>query len=50
MVLGFFDWAYKNGGKMAEGLDYVPMPDKVVAQIKDSWKSIKGADGKPVLQ
>jgi phosphate transport system substrate-binding protein len=51
MVLGFFDWAYKNGGKMAEGLDYVPMPEKVVALIKDSWKAgIKGADGKPVLQ
>ena len=26
-ALKFFAWAYKNGGKMAEELDYVPMPD-----------------------
>ena len=26
-VLKFFDWAFKNGQKMAEELDYVPMPD-----------------------
>ena len=26
-VLKFFDWAYTNGDKMAEELDYVPMPD-----------------------
>jgi len=25
-ALKFFGWAYKNGGKMAEELDYVPMP------------------------
>ena len=23
----FFDWAFKNGQKMAEELDYVPLPD-----------------------
>lgn len=38
-VLKFFDWAYANGDKLAEELDYVPMPDKVVAQIKQSWKT-----------
>ena len=27
-ALKFFAWAYKNGGKMAESLDYVPMPAK----------------------
>ena len=27
-ALKFFDWAYKNGDKMAEELDYVPMPDR----------------------
>ena len=26
-ALKFFDWAYKNGDKMAEELDYVPLPD-----------------------
>ena len=25
-ALKFFDWVYANGGKMAEELDYVPMP------------------------
>ncbi len=48
-VLNFLDWSYKNGGKMAEELDYVPMPTKVVDMVENVWKStIKGADGKPV--
>ena len=38
-ALKFFAWAYKNGGKMAEELDYVPMPAKVVKDIEASWKS-----------
>ena len=29
-ALKFFAWAYAKGDKMAEDLDYVPMPDKVV--------------------
>ena len=29
-ALKFFAWAYANGGKMAEELDYVPMPKKVI--------------------
>ena len=28
-VLKFFDWAYANGDKMADELDYVPLPDAV---------------------
>ena len=36
-ALKFFAWAYKNGAKMAEELDYVPMPDKVVADVKQMW-------------
>ena len=48
--LKFFSWAYKNGGKMAEELDYVPLPPTVVALIKKTWANeIKGADGKPLL-
>jgi phosphate transport system substrate-binding protein len=38
-ALKFFAWAYKNGGKMAESLDYVPMPASVVKDIEESWKS-----------
>jgi phosphate transport system substrate-binding protein len=48
-VLRFYDWAFKNGRKMAEALDYVPMPDNVVQTIHASWKRITDASGKPVL-
>ncbi|HTC18843.1 MAG TPA: hypothetical protein VK690_06990, partial [Stellaceae bacterium] len=48
-VLSFYSWAYKNGGKMAESLDYVPMPAGVVKTIQASWiQNIKDASGKPV--
>jgi phosphate transport system substrate-binding protein len=48
-ALKFFAWAYAKGGKMAEELDYVPMPVKVVSQIEAMWaKSIIGSDGKPL--
>ena len=36
-ALKFFAWAYAKGDKMAEDLDYVPMPDKVVDAIKKIW-------------
>ncbi len=49
-VLNFFDWAYRNGGKLAEDLAYVPMPQKIFGMVEQSWKSIVGADGKPVWQ
>jgi phosphate transport system substrate-binding protein len=49
-ALKFFAWSYKNGAKMAEELDYVPMPANVVADIEKSWTTdIKGADGKPLF-
>ncbi|HOW49504.1 MAG TPA: phosphate ABC transporter substrate-binding protein PstS [Rubrivivax sp.] len=47
-ALRFFDWAYANGDKMAEELDYVPMPAAVEATIRRSWGAIQ-ADGKPVF-
>lgn len=49
-ALKFFNWAYQKGGKMAEELDYVPLPAAVVALIKKTWaREIKGANGKPLL-
>jgi phosphate transport system substrate-binding protein len=46
-VLKFFDWSFKNGGKMAADLDYVPMPDAVVKMIQSEWKSqLKDPSGK----
>ena len=49
-VLKFFDWCYKKGQKMAEGLDYVPMPMKVVDLVEKTWKNeIRDSSGNPVL-
>ena len=49
-ALKFFAWAYKNGAKMAESLDYIPMPDNVVKLIEAKWASeIKDANGKSVF-
>ncbi|MFZ6692819.1 phosphate ABC transporter substrate-binding protein PstS [Undibacterium sp. SXout20W] len=48
-VLKFFDWAFKNGGAMANELDYVALPPALVKQIQDSWKAnLKDAAGKAV--
>jgi phosphate transport system substrate-binding protein len=48
-ALKFFAWAYAKGDKLAEELDYVPMPKKVVEQIEAMWaKEIKDSTGKPL--
>lgn len=36
-ALKFFAWSFEKGGKMAEELDYVPMPEAVVKLVKTSW-------------
>src|SRR6202163_162856 len=38
-AIKFFKWAFKNGGKMAEELDYIPMPDSVVKLIEKTWSA-----------
>jgi phosphate transport system substrate-binding protein len=49
-ALKFFAWAYKKGDKMAEELDYVPMPDNVVKDIQATWAAdIKDTTGKPLF-
>jgi phosphate transport system substrate-binding protein len=48
-ALKFFAWAYAKGGKMAEELDYVPMPAKVVTEIEAMWsKEVKDGSGQPL--
>ncbi len=48
-VLKFFDWSFRHGQKMAEELDYVPLPDAVVAIVEDAWKTqIRDGSSKPV--
>ena len=46
--LKFFDWAFKNGDKTADDLDYVPMPANVKVIIEKAWADIKDASGKSV--
>ncbi len=46
--LKFFEWAYKNGDKVADDLDYVPMPPAVKAIIEKAWGDIKDTSGKAV--
>lgn len=44
-ALKFFDWSYRNGGPLAAELDYVPLPDSLVKQVRMTWQSsIKGVN------
>ena len=41
-VIKFFDWAFKNGAKLSEELDYVHLPDKLQNEIRQRvWSQIK---------
>jgi phosphate transport system substrate-binding protein len=48
-ALKFFSWAYKNGDKTADDLDFVPMPAVVKTSIEKAWDdNLKDASGKAV--
>jgi phosphate transport system substrate-binding protein len=48
-VMKFFDWSFANGDKAALDLDYVPMPDSVVALIRNVWRAeVKGPNGQAI--
>jgi len=50
-TLKFFDWAFKNGGAAADGLDYISLPQSVVNEIESQWKAkVKDASGKPIAE
>jgi phosphate transport system substrate-binding protein len=38
-AIKFFKWAFEKGDKMAEDLDYIPMPEPVVKLIEKTWSS-----------
>ncbi len=38
-AIKFFKWAFEKGDKMAEELDYIPMPESVVKQIEKTWSA-----------
>ena len=40
-ALKFFRWAFAKGDKLAEELDYVPLPDNVVALVEKEMSKIK---------
>ncbi|WP_159566267.1 phosphate ABC transporter substrate-binding protein PstS [Budvicia diplopodorum] len=46
-VIKFFEWGYHKGGPLAKELDYAVLPDVVVKQVRDAWKTqIKDSSGK----
>src|SRR5688572_5497550 len=48
-TLKFFEWAYRNGDKTADDLDYVPMPAAVKTQVEKLWSTeLKDGSGKTV--
>ena len=47
--LKFFDWAFSTGDKMAEDLDYVPLPASVKDLVRKQWATqLKDASGKAI--
>ena len=38
-ALKYFTWAFAKGDKMAEELDYIPMPEPVVKMIEKTWSA-----------
>jgi phosphate transport system substrate-binding protein len=38
-AIKFFRFAFEKGAKMAEDLDYIPMPDSVIKQIEKTWSA-----------
>jgi phosphate transport system substrate-binding protein len=50
-VLKFFDWAYRNGSKLAADLDYVPLPEKVAGEVRKVWsQELKDKAGKALYE
>ncbi len=48
-VMRLFDWAYRQGGPMAVELDYIPLPDNVVALVRAAWTAqVRGPGGETV--
>ncbi len=37
-VRRFFDWAFTNGSKLAEELEYIPLPESVHNAVRASWR------------
>ena len=47
--LKFFDWSFLNGDKMADDLDYVPLPPAVKDLVRKQWAdNLKDTAGKAI--
>jgi phosphate transport system substrate-binding protein len=46
-MLKFFDWTFHAGARLAEELEYVPMPKDVVPLIQSAWEQVKDFRGQP---
>ena len=42
-VRRFFDWAFTNGDRMAQDLEYIPLPDSVKTAVRGAWTRQFGA-------
>jgi phosphate transport system substrate-binding protein len=40
IAINFFDWAFSNGDRAADDLDYVALPPTVKAKIRADWKKL----------
>jgi len=50
-AIKFFAWAYRRGGNMAEALDYIPMPETVIALVESAWsRQVVDATGAPLYR
>lgn len=47
-VMKFFDWAFKNGDKLAQELEYIPIPSSVQDRIRAAWASEVKVNGEAV--
>jgi phosphate transport system substrate-binding protein len=46
----FFDWAYASGDRIADELDYVPMPEAVKNVVRKRWRQMTDSAGKPIVE
>ncbi|HEY7662897.1 MAG TPA: phosphate ABC transporter substrate-binding protein PstS [Xanthobacteraceae bacterium] len=46
-MLKFFDWSFRAGARLAEELQYVPMPKDAVQMIESAWAEVSDAHGQP---
>jgi phosphate transport system substrate-binding protein len=46
-MLKFFDWSYHTDAKLADELQYVPIPEHVVQLVESAWGDVKDPQGEP---